>query len=137
MIRGPKPGAGRPAHMASDAEKLAKRFGGTTIPDWLSALATYCDRVGRKRAAADLGYSEATISQTLSGKYGGDIDRIKEVVRGKLLGSTVVCPVLGEIGRDHCLSEQRKKYAGTSSVRTRLFHACPNCINRKGGDHAE
>lgn len=32
--------------------------------------------------------------------------------------------ILGEIGADRCLDEQRMKHVGTSAIRTALFHAC-------------
>jgi hypothetical protein len=52
------------------------------------------------------------------------------------MGETVMCPVLDEIGRDRCLSEQVKPFAATSSTRARLFHACKTCPNRQQKDSA-
>ncbi len=57
-------------------------------------------------------------------------------IRGALMGETVLCPILDEIGRDRCLTEQAKPFAATNSTRARLFHACKTCPNRQQKDVA-
>jgi hypothetical protein len=56
--------------------------------------------------------------------YTGDLARVEAKVRGALMGATVVCPILGEIGRDVCLDEQKKPNTGASSIRSKLYRAC-------------
>ena len=144
MNTGPKPGAGRPAGSVSFLDKLAARLAqldldGPGDVDWLIELAALADKIGLARAGQKLGYSAATVSQVLSGNYRGDLDRVEQCVRGALMGSIVRCPVLGEIGRDRCLDEQKQPFRATSAMRAQLFHACKSCphARRQGGDHAE
>ncbi|GGB55303.1 hypothetical protein GCM10011316_29210 [Roseibium aquae] len=105
---------------------------GPDMPDWVRELAALASRTSLNAAAKRLGYSPATLSQTLANKYPGDLEKIAATVRGALLGETVVCPVLGEIGRDACLSWQAKPRAVTNAVRTRVFRACRSgCPNSR------
>lgn len=140
MNRGPRPQPTRPAGQQSFAEKLAVRLG-DAAPDWLVELATFADQAGLKRSGEKLGYSPATISQTISGQYRGDIGRVEEAVRGALMGLEVTCPVLGEIGRDRCLKEQKQPFRSTSALRAQLYHACrrpcPNARTHGGDENAE
>jgi len=94
------------------------------VPEWVSELASLADREGLNACARRLGYSAAVISQTISAKYPGDLSKVEDKVRGALMGSVVDCPVLGEIGRDTCLSWQKKPRAVTNAMRTKLHRAC-------------
>lgn len=97
---------------------------GDPLPDWIGELAKLADAEGLAGAASRIGYSRSAISNVLAGKYPGDLGRIKEMVRGALMSATVTCPVLGEIGRDRCLIEQREPFRATSAFRAQLYHAC-------------
>ncbi len=76
-----------------------------------------------------LGYSSATVSQVLSGNYGGQLDafltRVEEVF-GK---SEIHCPVLGEILLPVCVAERRKPFTTANPHRVRMFQACRRCGN--------
>lgn len=110
-----------------------------TVPDWIGELAELAQTQGLNACAARLGYSSATISQTIGNKYAGDLGKLEDKVRGVLMGATVDCPVLGEIGRDVCLGWQGKERATTNAMRARLYRACRDGCKHsrlKGGGHA-
>jgi hypothetical protein len=132
--RGPTTQAGRNAAMdLSMVEKAARAWG--EVPDWIEEVAALADARGLKGVAKAIGYSASTVSQVISKTYAGDMDRVRERVQGALMGVTVVCPILGEIGRDLCLDHQKRPFAATNAIRTRLYHACrsgcPNARARK------
>lgn len=81
------------------------------------------------KVAKLLGYSSATISQVMSGTYGGQLDafltRVEEVF-GK---SEINCPVLGTILLPECVDERRKPFTTANPHRVRMYHACRSCTN--------
>ncbi|WP_020179678.1 hypothetical protein [Methylopila sp. M107] len=119
MRRGPKAGAA-----AIDYVAKARDAWRGAAPDWILALAAEASRSSGKAVADRLGYSSSVISTALANAYPGDLGRLEEIVRGALMGASVDCPELGEIGRDQCLREQREPFRATSAFRVRLFHAC-------------
>lgn len=127
MIRGPQKDA-RPAGQ-SFVDKVSNSY--EKLDEWLIELASLADREGLAGAAKRIGYSKAAVSTVLNGKYAGDVDRVEQMVRGALMAEQVDCPVLGDIGRDRCLSEQKEEFRGTSAFRAQLYHAC-----RGGCPHA-
>lgn len=133
MNRGPAPNS-RPAVPFS---AKVKETWPTPTPEWIVELAALADREGLAGAEAAIGYSRSAISTVLANKYRGDVDSVEQKVRGALMAETVECPVLGPIGRDRCLDEQKEPFRATSAFRARLFQACRNgCPNarRKDGD---
>lgn len=130
MNRGPVKSR-RPAG-PSFAEKAAAAWG-EPLPDWVRELAMLADRDGLAGAERATGYSRSAISTALNGKYTGDLGRLEEMVRGALMDVQVDCPVLGEIGRDRCLTEQKEPFRATSRHRAQLWHACKLCPNRRQG----
>jgi hypothetical protein len=102
----------------------ARRNWGDALPDWVVVLAEEATRTNGVAAAKRLGYSPAVVTQVINATYKGDLGAVEQKVRGALMGVEVDCPILGEIGRDRCLDEQRKKFRGTSAIRTRLYVAC-------------
>ncbi|MBG0809887.1 transcriptional regulator [Methylosinus sp. H3A] len=102
----------------------AKEAFGDALPDWVETLANEANRTSATAVAKRIGYSVAVVSGVCRGKYGGDLPAVEAKVRGVFMGALVDCLILGEIGRDQCLGEQKKKHVGTSAVRTALFHAC-------------
>lgn len=126
MIRGPRPGS-----TAVDYVEKARIAWGDPLADWVSALAEAATANGAGKIAKRLGYSPSVISQVLSTKYAGDLGKVEQMVRGALMGATVVCPVLDEIGRDQCRREQSTPFRATNSTRARLRRACRTCSNRE------
>jgi hypothetical protein len=94
------------------------------LPDWVEQLAREANRTTAKKAAQRIGYSGAVVSHVLNNAYPGDIARVEAKVRGALMSATVMCPVVGEIGLDRCLDEQKMGNTGASSIRARLYRAC-------------
>lgn len=120
MKRGPQ--AGRATIQRSFADKATEAW--APAPDWVQELATFADREGLRGAEKRVGYSPSALSNVLNNRYPGDLARVEEKVRGALMGQTVICPALGEIGRDQCLDWQKKPFAATSSVRVAVYRAC-------------
>jgi len=126
MIRGPRPGS-----TSVDYVEKARIAWGDPVPEWVDALAAAATANGASEVAKRLGYSPSVISQVLSSSYRGDLGKVEQMVRGALMGSTVVCPVLDEIGRDQCRREQSAPFRATNSTRARLRRACRTCANRE------
>lgn len=108
------------------------------LPDWVKQLAIEADRTSASMAARRLGYSVGVVSAVIGNAYKGNIEAVAGKVKGALMGHEVLCPVLGEVRRDRCLSEQKRGFIGTSALRTRLYNACRNgcehsLINKKQG----
>ncbi len=118
---------------ASSYLAKARAAWGDPLPDWVAALAAEMDRTSGASTARRLGYSPAVASSIIAGKYRGNVGRVEEVVRGALMGASVSCPVLGDIGRDRCLDEQKQPFRATSSLRARLYHACRACPHAADG----
>ncbi|MBY6243917.1 transcriptional regulator [Methylosinus sp. Sm6] len=102
----------------------AREAFGAVLPDWIETLATMANRTSATAVAKRIDYSTAVVSSVCRGSYKGDWGKVEAKVRGAFMGELVECPVLGEIGRDRCLAEQKKRHIGTSATRTALFHAC-------------
>lgn len=121
----------------SDQIAKARAAWGDAIPPEVLILAEACKARTSRAVAQQLGYSDAVISYVLANKYqNGNLPRVFAKIRGALMGETVMCPILDEIGRDRCLTEQAKPFAATNSTRARLFHACRTCSNRQQKDVA-
>ncbi|WP_246676580.1 MULTISPECIES: transcriptional regulator [unclassified Mesorhizobium] len=101
------------------------------MPDWVAELVAVADAEGLGGAEKRVGYSRSAISTIIAAKYNGDLDRVEQMVRGALMSETVVCPILGDIGRDRCLTEQKEPFRATSRHRAQLFHACKTCPQRR------
>ena len=121
----------------TDPIAKARAAWGAEVPAEVLALATACRARSQRSVAQQLGYSDATISYVLANKYqNGDVPKVFAKIRGAFMGETVMCPILDEIGRDRCLSEQAQPFAATNSTRARLFHACKTCPHRQPKDIA-
>lgn len=97
---------------------------GANPPDWVMVLAEECARGSQTIVARRIGYSGAVVSAVLRRTYAGAMGAVESAVRGALMGEEIVCPILGEMRRDRCLSEQKKNFVGSSEIRTALFRAC-------------
>jgi hypothetical protein len=93
-------------------------------PDWIVALAEACAKSSQSAVAKKVGYSAPTISAVLGNSYRGDMNRVETMVRGALIGETVMCPALGTMPKNECLDWQAKPYAATSSHRVAMYRAC-------------
>jgi hypothetical protein len=120
MKRGPAPGL----KTKTDFVAKARAAYGDALPDWVEELAVEATNTSQVLAAKKIGYSSSLLSHVFAATYSGDIGRVEAKVRGALMGATVICPILGEIGRNVCLDEQKKPRSATSSVRSKLYRAC-------------
>jgi hypothetical protein len=102
----------------------ARACWGSSAPDWVLILAELARDKTLSSAAARVAYSPATVSYVISNKYRGDLSLVEAKVRGALMGMTVDCPILGEIGRHRCLDEQKMGNNASSSIRSKLYRAC-------------
>ena len=119
------------ARTAPDFLGRARAGWGATPPDWILALAEACASDSQAGVGRRLGVSGSMLSSALAARYPGDMAKLEQRVRGALMGATVVCPVLGELGRDRCVAEQGKPASTASSVAVRLRRACKTCPNRQ------
>jgi hypothetical protein len=114
--------------MTADAKRdfvaSARAAWGDALPIWVTVLADMATRSSLTKTARRIGYSAALVSNVIANKYPAGTDRIEAKVRGALMNETVICPILGEIGRDHCLDEQGMTNRATSSIRSKLYRAC-------------
>jgi len=97
-----------------------------TQPDWLVALAEACDEATQAAAARRIGYSGATVSFVLNGRYTGDLKAVEAAVRDALMRGTVDCPVLGEILGEDCRKHQAAPFNAGNPQRIATFRACRN-----------
>ncbi|MGO3934735.1 transcriptional regulator [Rhodopseudomonas pseudopalustris] len=102
----------------------ARAAWGDHLPDWIEELAKEANRITGGKIAKRLGYSAGVVSLVLSRSYMGDLESVEAAVRGALMGSTVVCPVIGEIGRDQCLEHQKLGNTGASAIRAAIAREC-------------
>lgn len=100
--------------------------------DVLAALEEAVKRFGsQSKVAADLGVSGAVVNHLLKNRYPGDVATMADRIRGQYMSESVTCPVMGTLGRRHCLDNQARPLAHTNPLRVRLFHACKACPNRR------
>lgn len=82
------------------------------------------------KVAADLGVSAAVINTLLKDRYPGSVKNMAERIRGKYMSTTVQCPLMGTLGRHHCVNYQARPLAFTNPQRSALHRACKTCKNR-------
>lgn len=99
---------------------------------WVDELRAECHRHGLKDVALRVGYSKATLSQVLNGKYPSDISKVQERIESVLMGRTVDCPVLGDITVNVCRSHQSRKFSVTNPLRVQMYRACRNQCPHSG-----
>lgn len=107
----------------------AREAWGGECPDWIEALAVECDRTSQNQVAKRLERSTALISNVLRNKYRADMRATEELVRGTLMSETIVCPALGEIGKQTCQKWRRKSrnFENVNSLYVQMFRACNRC----------
>ena len=114
-----------PSKLTTDFLANAREAWGDALPDWVEELAKFATATSGVMAAKRIGMSASLVSSICKARYTArDLAAVEARVRGALMNESVDCPVLGEIGRDYCLDEQKKRHVGSSAVRTALFHAC-------------
>jgi hypothetical protein len=114
--------------MASSNPRLARKL----PAEVKAALKAAVKRlVTQTKVAAELNVSSAVVSALLKDKYLGDVATMADRIRGLYMAETVPCPVMGTLGRNHCLDYQARPLAFTNPQRAALHKACKTCANRK------
>lgn len=119
----------------TDVRTIALQAHGDPLPDWIGSLVDQVETTSQNRTAKLLGYSAATLSTILRGKYQADTAAVEERVRGVLMRETITCPGLGEIGKAECQDWRRKAkaFAGHNPMRVQMARACRACpVNKRG-----
>ena len=99
-----------------------------TNKDRLDLLREAVDSAGSQaKVGRRLGYSSTTISQVLSGDYGGMVDAVLTRVEEVYGKTEILCPVLGEILYPTCVEERRKPFTTANPHRVRMYQACRRC----------
>lgn len=128
-----------PSKLTTDFLASAREAWGDALPDWVEELAKFAMATSGAAAAKRIGMSPSVVTSVCRARYSGDLAAVEARVRGALMNESVDCPVLGEIARDYCLDEQKKRHVGSSAARTALFHACrggcPNSRLKTERDH--
>ncbi len=94
----------------------------------LDLLRDAVERQGSQaRVAKMLGYSSATISQILSGKYQGELDNFLTKVEEIFGTRDVACPVSGTIPLNECVRERRTPFSTSNPRRVQMYRACLKC----------
>ena len=105
---------------------------GVLPPDVKAMLVAQVERFGSQvKVAEELHVTPAVISTLLKDKYPGSVEQMAERIRGQFMGSTVVCPVMGNLNKRDCLDNQALPQAFTNPVRAALGRACKSCSHRK------
>lgn len=93
---------------------------------WRELLAAQVHARSLRAVAADLGYSHATLSLVLSGKYDADTRRIEEAVLA--IFGTVACPFEGrDLKARECASWCARGIPTSSAWSVRHWAACKTC----------
>lgn len=114
----------------ADARNLAAARDGWADgpPDWVTALATACDRQTQTAVARALGISASAVNAVIRGRYGASTDRVESLVRGRLMAGTVACPELGSLAADLCREWQgRVRAPAPNAFGRRMAAACRGC----------
>lgn len=100
--------------------------------DVLAALEVAVKECGSQVATAKrLAVSVSAVNQLLRNRYQGDVAGMAERIRGEFMNALVVCPVMGQLGRQHCLEYQSRPLVMTNPLRAALYRACPTCPNKR------
>lgn len=112
--------------MTSSVARAAAAWNGQP-PTWVEQLARACDRASQNLVAAQLEVNAGYISYVLRNQKPQYHIRVEDAVRSRLMGETILCPVLGEIALDRCRSIRTDRRRAIGPVEKKLRNACPKC----------
>ncbi|RJF94836.1 transcriptional regulator [Oleomonas cavernae] len=121
------------ARVKISAAQAAREAWGTELPRWVQVLAAEADATTEKATAIRIGYAASVVWQVIRRDYKGSYPNVESAVRAALMRDTVICPVLGEIAGDKCLSHQNRTRRPVNTTEVKLSRRCPTCPNRKQG----
>jgi transcriptional regulator with XRE-family HTH domain len=93
----------------------------------MQLLRDTCARLTQAEVARRIKYKDSTVSQILSGTYGGSPDIVLQRVEEVFGSTTVLCPVLGEISLGKCADNRKRPLIATSPLNVQLWRACKEC----------
>ncbi|UWQ34594.1 hypothetical protein K3555_08960 [Leisingera sp. M527] len=114
---------------------IAQDVWGSGIPDWITVLATECDRASQNQVSKRLQISATAVSQVISRTYSASLENIEKRVREVYMNAPVNCPALAqEISSETCLSWRLKSGAKTGSdpFSINMDRACRRCTVHQG-----
>lgn len=117
---------------------IAQGVWGNGLPDWISVLATECDRASQSQVAKRLNISAAAVSQVISRTYSANLENIEKRVRDVFMNAPVQCPALAQqISSETCLNWRLKSStkAGSDPFSINMDRACRSCplFKKEGG----
>ena len=105
---------------------------------WIDVLRKQCADTSQTQVSRNLrqkdGFPSATIiNQVLRGSYPSEKgkNRLRVLIEGRYMGSSVECPALGEIPIDRCAWWQEQPRMQINPLRSRMHRACKTCPNRR------
>lgn len=105
----------------------------TSEPRWLSLLRAEAERTSMRAVAGRLGYSAATVSLVLAGKYPGKPDRIAKAALALL--DVVECPHARQtMTQAECRSIALGSAPTHHPMKLGHWRACQRCPNRPKGE---
>lgn len=118
---------------AIDYAALVAEFWGSDVPEWVTTLATECQRTSQSAVARRLEVSLTMVNQVLRRKYPGDMTRIEDLVCGVYLSAEVACPALGPIPAHVCRQwrDRAQTFVSINRERVLMYRACNNCPRNK------
>lgn len=126
----------REAHTTQSRDTAIAKWGdgnADAVPAWVMALATAADSMPRKQLARQLDFSESVISQVLNKTYRASAVHLEGAVRGLLMHESVMCPHLGDLRTNVCVTYQRwPPQREANRLLARVIRSCPSCPNYRG-----
>jgi hypothetical protein len=109
---------------------------GPTIPAWVRQLAAACDTTTQRAVAALLDKSGGYVSRIVNRKYEGSYSEAETLVRARIGGEGVNCPLFGEIPLASCIRNRRRKGRPVNAAHHLYARTCPACPNNSDGGEA-
>jgi len=118
--------------MSQPSVQKALAAWGDPLPAWVRRLAEEVDATSLAAVGARVGYGKSALSMVLSNRYGAGTAKVQAAVEELLglPGTSVVCPVLGEIPHDRCRAEQAAGFRPHAPLARLLRSHCRTCPNR-------
>ncbi|MDX8354329.1 hypothetical protein [Cognatiyoonia sp. IB215182] len=116
-----------------DRLRIAQDAWTVDMPEWVLQLAKACDRSSQNKVARKLGYNGAVVSQVLRNRYPGNMVNVQHRVEGILMGTTLICPALGELPIHECQLWRQKSriFSNANHQRVMMYRACKRCPNNR------
>lgn len=98
-----------------------------TTTELLPLFRAKVDELGQANVARRIGKSTSTVCQLYHGTYPSDPAAVLRRFEEEFCGTTVDCPVMGEITLKRCSEERATPFSASSPRRVRMSQACKEC----------